>query len=1096
MIWTRIHLGTAALAAALLTAGLAAAQDKVPDKALNPKDALAPVMRENPKLADPVADLARLRNEGIAHYEGGLTLDRAIVSFQTAYERARRPADAFNLALVYMRQGKPAEARPWVEKALEGNADFAAAQYLMGLIDKLEGKPDAARARWQKTNALHPADAQLQYELAMLANAAKDQQAFLQGLLRALQVDPEHKSSLYQMYRYYQIAGNKELAAASLKRFNAVKAGERFSRRERLFDESGFTRPLHDDPQRVAAGFPYIDAAPAVDIVRIAPGCALTRLKTIVSISPTAREDLLGVCADGTVVRIADRAAKPIGKLDAPADDLRVEWLDAQGPRLIAVSASGVRVSTPLTQGSLAFETVDDKPARRLVIADFDHDGSLDLLTDADPVPLTRIDGKYRRPAGTAAGSALAKAFPEGGGMVRPVDLMRRGTADLVVPVGPEVRFILSGADTYRDGAALKIAERGNVTQVDLADLDHDGVLDLVALANDELVVVWGAGAAIPSAGPERTTRLRAGGAAALFAVADLNNDGRADLVVVDAAGTATALMNKAPRVFDARPLAAGPAPAVGGALLALDESRDGLLDLAYVDANGGLVLLRNFTRNAGKSATVLLNGKRAPATGNLSQIEVRKGPLYSYTQSDGGLVHLGLGKEDYAEIVRLEWTNGFVENKIKVDAARAPYVYLESERIAGSCPTIFVRTPAGFRYLTDAMITTAVGILQQRGEYFAFGDREHVVIPAGMLVAHAGRLDVRITEELRETTYIDRARLLAVDHPTGARLATTDRLAPPSAEQPPWRLARWLVPAAQATHEGRDVTELLARQDRRYADTVRRTRNPGFAEPSAIELQLGADVDPATVDAVYATGWFLAFDSTAVVGEFKGEAPRFQFPELQQLVDGQWRQVGYVGLPAGQNRTAALTLREPLLSRQLRLVSSFSVYWDEIAFSVGGDAPARVVELPLADAALRFRGFSKIAERDPEIYDYDRIDYTMLWSPMAGRFTNYGPVRALVDDKDGGYAVMGGGDELALSFVAPASEPARGYERSYVLVLDGHVKDADRYTARSDAVEPLPALAQTEYPAAGAVEHPLSARLRQRQGLDFTLDFVSRGKP
>ncbi|MFN9480841.1 MAG: hypothetical protein ACK6C0_15705, partial [Betaproteobacteria bacterium] len=68
---TTIGLGMARGAAALLLcAGAAGAQDK----ALNPKDALAPVMRENPKLADPAADLARLRNEGIAHYEGGLTL--------------------------------------------------------------------------------------------------------------------------------------------------------------------------------------------------------------------------------------------------------------------------------------------------------------------------------------------------------------------------------------------------------------------------------------------------------------------------------------------------------------------------------------------------------------------------------------------------------------------------------------------------------------------------------------------------------------------------------------------------------------------------------------------------------------------------------------------------------------------------------------------------------------------------------------------------------------------------------------------------------------------------------------------------------------
>ncbi len=70
------------------------------DEPLNPKDALAPIFRENPKLADPQADRARLRNEGIAHYEGGLTLDRAIASFQAAYDIGHQPVDAFYMALV------------------------------------------------------------------------------------------------------------------------------------------------------------------------------------------------------------------------------------------------------------------------------------------------------------------------------------------------------------------------------------------------------------------------------------------------------------------------------------------------------------------------------------------------------------------------------------------------------------------------------------------------------------------------------------------------------------------------------------------------------------------------------------------------------------------------------------------------------------------------------------------------------------------------------------------------------------------------------------------------------------------------------------
>jgi hypothetical protein len=118
-----------------------------------------------------------------------------------------------------------------------------------------------------------------------------------------------------------------------------------------------------------------------------------------------------------------------------------------------------------------------------------------------------------------------------------------------------------------------------------------------------------------------------------------------------------------------------------------------------------------------------------------------------------------------------------------------------------------------------------------------------------------------------------------------------------------------------------------------------------------------------------------------------------------------------------------------------------------------------------------------------------------MIWSPMRGRFTDYGSVESLIAEKDGKYAVIGGGDELALSFKAPATPPAPGLERSFILVLAGHVKDADRYTADSESVEPMPYAAMTSFPGAPKPEDPVSAAMRRREGLDFTLSSVSSGK-
>ena len=118
--------------------------------------------------------------------------------------------------------------------------------------------------------------------------------------------------------------------------------------------------------------------------------------------------------------------------------------------------------------------------------------------------------------------------------------------------------------------------------------------------------------------------------------------------------------------------------------------------------------------------------------------------------------------------------------------------------------------------------------------------------------------------------------------------------------------------------------------------------------------------------------------------------------------------------------------------------MSNFSVYWDEIAFSVAGEAPATVTELPLQEATLRFHGFSGIRSIDPEIFDYEHVQYGMIWSPMRGRFTDYGSVEPLIAEKDGKYAVIGGGDELALSFKAPATPPAPGLSAASFWLLPG----------------------------------------------------------
>ena len=63
----------------------------------------------------------------------------------------------------------------------------------------------------------------------------------------------------------------------------------------------------------------------------------------------------------------------------------------------------------------------------------------------------------------------------------------------------------------------------------------------------------------------------------------------------------------------------------------------------------------------------------------------------------------------------------------------------------------------------------------------------------------------------------------------------------------------------------------------------------------------------------------------------------------------------------------------------------------------------------------------------------------------------------------------MNAGDELRLSFPAPAPPPA-GWTRDFVLIGDGWEKDGDYNTSFSKTVQPLPAHDQPDYDASPAV--------------------------
>jgi len=1059
----------------------------------------ASVFQENPKQDDPAQELQRLRNEGVAKYEAGIALDDALKAFERASELGKQAADAFNAALVHYKKNDMAGTKKWLAVALQRDPDFPNAHYLAGVLARSEGDTAGAKKSWERARELAPDDGYVHYQLALIAQSEHNDPVFLQSLVNALGLEPDNAAALYQMYRYYQTSGNKELAEQTLAKFNALKKQEKFSRREKQKDPGNLAQPVLSAAAG-AKGFEVIAVAPAFTVTEAKPGCKAVAADGYVTLAGGAVAEAVAIaCGDGQLLRSDPAKAGTFvaaGKLPADTRDIRLEWFDEKGPRVLALTKAGLSLAKGLVGDPEASKGSDYSPllagaAAPVALADMDADGDIDIAVGGGKTPLTNA-GKLQ----FIQEDALHKTGPlpgqlAGAKAVAVADVQRDELSDLLILRNDALVVAAGSPAGYRE--ALRLPSSAGASGIVAADFSNDGRMDFVLSMPEAIRFVWNLDLRAAAAAAATQEVKLVGGSPRQLRATDYNNDGLLDLLVVAADGQASVLRNQGNRGFSGQALGRWPKPAAGARLIAGDFDQDGREDVAYVTAEGAFAVARNATEGAGKSIALFANGVRAAPSGLMTQIEARRGGQYAYAQSPGGVQRIGIGQSDYVEILRLEWTNGFIENKLKIDAAATPYVFKESERISGSCPSLFVWNGEKFDYLTDTFISGPMGVPLDRGVYFPVRDRELLVIPGGRVKLRDGRLDLRFTEELHESVFIDRAKLIVVDHPEGTEVYPHSRLAPAPPPAEPFYTAGDLVAPARATgSDGSDLTAILSKVDKAHADFFARSTNPGFAEPHWIDLDLPDNVEPASVDALLATGWFFYFESTSMIAQAQHDGPKLPWPWLQQFVDGAWQDVGPVGIPTGKGKTAVMPLNGQLKSRQLRIRSGISLYWDRVAFSLaGGVKAARTSEAKLAEATMRFHGFSALTARNPELFDYHVVSYSALWSPMRGRFTAYGPVESLVGTADGQYALFGSGDEIALSFQVDQPPPPPGQTRSYLLELVGYVKDGDRYTAHAGQVEPMPYLGLDQYPP------PQDGRLqeaqtqspnRTREPLDFTL--------
>ena len=168
--------------------------------------------------------------------------------------------------------------------------------------------------------------------------------------------------------------------------------------------------------------------------------------------------------------------------------------------------------------------------------------------------------------------------------------------------------------------------------------------------------------------------------------------------------------------------------------------------------------------------------------------------------------------------------------------------------------------------------------------------------------------------------------------------------------------------------------------------------------------------------------------------------------------------------------------------------MTNLCLYWDEIFLSENTAAPdVHLAALDAESSMLHFRGFSAVSlhpqRKQPEAYDYERVSDTTMWNPTPGLYTRYGDVGELTRTVDDRFVIMGSGDELVMRFGADRlPRLPEGWQRDFLLLVDGWSKDGDANTAYADNVEPLPFHAMSAYPYPAGEHYPGDAAHRAWQ--------------
>lgn len=1010
--------------------------------------------------------LSRHRNLGKAFYENPTTHPQAVEEFRKALELAPNSfRERLNYGLALVRAGSAKEGIAELEKAQKQDPALPHTWFNLGIAYKREGRYAEAIQQFERMIRLAPQEPVSHYNLGLLYNLTGKPEDALEQFHLATKLDPRLVAPHFQIYNAHRLAGRTQEAARALEVFQRVKEQQKAADEQEDMEWSYYAEIYEPTDAKSFASDPVL---PLKFEDRKLSGTldAPTAGLVVLDADADGRPDLVAFSRRG--IGLYKNGAEPVEGLQWPAGVISVAPGDFDNDGLVdlcIVTETGV---TLYGNANGKFQKKEASlPAgryRKALWLDYDHDYDLDLFLLGTKPVLLRNEG----PAGFRA-----VEFPFLAGDV--ID----GVPFRLMADGKGFDFVLTyqarSGVLYRDQLAGKYEAvpldvlLARARSLQAFDIDNDGWLDLAFSGPGPVALLMNRKGkleklALPAAGK------------LLFA--DLLNRGVGELV----AGSSL-YRNQGLGAFGAGETPAGFPRSVAWA--EADFDLDGRTDLAAVALDGSVHLLKNDSPTKNQWLRVSMTGVKNLKLAPGAEVEVKAGTHYQKKSYEGLPLLFGLRSYKEADTVRITWANGMIQNQPNQPAAQTA-VYKEAPRLSGSCPMVFAWNGSQFQFITDVLGVAPLGASSGGGRYFPVDHDEYVQIPGELLAPLDGRYEIRITEELREVSYLDQVRLIAVDHPAAVEVFTNEKFqSPPFPQFRLFGVSRRIYPARAVDQQGRNVLAKILRRDCAYPDQFRRN-SAGVAELHWLDLDFGPDAARRNRAVLILSGWVDWADGSAFLGAAQEGKGGLILPYLEvKDAAGRWQTVIQdMGIPSGKPKTIAVDLTGKFLSpsREVRMVTNLCVYWDEVFLSEDTATPeVRLTALSAEMAHLRFRGFSRpvidAQRKQPEVFEYARVSPTSMWNPTPGFYTRYGEVRELLEKIDDRFVITGSGDEVRLAFNAASLPPVpRGWKRDFLLLVDGYSKDGDANTAFSQSVEPLPFHAMSSYPYPPGEHYPKDA--------------------